>query len=79
MSEHKVVIDWKPYEDGRGVVNVTVNGTRVGGGGIGGEPEDNVRYRDYSWIEGTLSKLAKTLGASVEMTTSKSDDEDDDE
>jgi hypothetical protein len=44
---------------------VYVDGELIGDGNYGGEPEDNVRYRDYSWVEPLLEELAKRLGADV--------------
>lgn len=55
--------DWVEYE----TIDVRVNGRSVGGGTFGGEPEDNTRHRDYSWVDGTISNLANSLGANVEF------------
>lgn len=47
-------------------VMVYVNGEPLRTRGvIGGEPEDNLRYRDYKWIEQMLCELAAALGAQV--------------
>lgn len=53
--------DWRDFEE----VEVLVDGETVGIGWYGGEPEDNCRGRTYSWVEGLLVKLAKSLGADV--------------
>lgn len=56
---------WDSYASTR----VLVNGEPIGEGSYGGEPEDNMRGRDYSWVEPLLLKLAKTLGADAECVT----------
>lgn len=63
---------------------VYVDGEHIGGGGYGGEPEDNYRFRDYSWVENLLAELARKLGADVtvdvvEDADTDTDDDDDDE
>lgn len=37
-------------DDHATVVRVDADGTRTEVGWIGGEPEDNTHYRNYSWI-----------------------------
>ena len=54
--------DWATHE----ATKVYVDGELVIDGGYGGEPEDNTRYRDYSWVEAGIEALAKKLGAEVE-------------
>ena len=46
---------------------VYVDGEKIGEGYYGGEPEDNSRQRDYSWVENLLLELSKSLGAEVEI------------
>lgn len=46
---------------------VFVDENPVGFGSYGGEPEDNSRGRDYSWVEPLIKKLAIALGAEVEF------------
>jgi hypothetical protein len=46
---------------------ILVDGERVAFGNYGGEPEDNLRCRDYDWVEDAFVKLAKALGAEVEL------------
>lgn len=46
---------------------VYVNDKQIGEGTYGGEPEDNLRCRDYSWVEDLFATLAKSLGAEVEI------------
>jgi hypothetical protein len=48
-------------------VEVIVDGFLIGSGCYGGEPEDNSRGRDYSWVEPLLKALAEKLGAKVEF------------
>jgi hypothetical protein len=76
MPNAKVTIAVETFGeyDERASVVVSVDGKRVGGGGMGGEPEDNTRCRDWSWVEPTLEALAKALGADVELTETKSSD-----
>jgi len=46
---------------------VEIDGKEIGKGHYGGEPEDNTRGRDYKWVELLLEKIAKELGADVEI------------
>lgn len=46
-------------------LTVLVDGVDVGHGYYGGEPEDNTRGRDYSWVEEIISAVATKLGATV--------------
>lgn len=60
------------YEDTeRSAELVYVDGVLVAKGTYGGEPEDNKRYRTYSWVPNALSKLALALGADVVMSGSE--------
>jgi hypothetical protein len=74
----KVTIEREGDEDGyqRARLTVKVDGVTVGGGGIGGEPEDNCERRDYSWIRPLIARLSKALGAEVETVAVKSEDDD---
>lgn len=54
------------YDD-REKTQVLVGNEKVGEGSYGGEPEDNMRSRDYRWVEPLLKKLAEALGAEVEV------------
>lgn len=67
MSEPtlKIVIEDQgfPYT----YVNVLLDGTSIGGGGIGGEPEDATIGRDYSWIVPALKAVAESFGHPVEV------------
>jgi len=56
-------------ECGGADVSVSVNGRllfneRAGGG----EPEDNLYYRDWNWVVQGIKLLAAELGADVEIT-----------
>lgn len=53
--------DWESYQS----VEIYVNDELVSEGSYGGEPEDNSRYRDYSWVESAIAKVALKLGATV--------------
>lgn len=46
-------------------VEVYVDDEFVGRGFYGGEPEDNSRIIDYSWVEELIEKLSEKLGAEV--------------
>jgi hypothetical protein len=63
-------------DEGRARIRVEVDGVHVGGGSIGGEPEDNSIDRDYSWIEETIEALARKLGSQVEMVAGQKDADD---
>lgn len=54
-----------PYTESTKVI---VNGQLIGEGVYGGEPEDNIRSRDYKWVETTLVNLANALGSKVEFS-----------
>ena len=40
---------------------VYVDGKLIGEGDYGGEPEDNMRCRNYAWVENLLCKLVLAL------------------
>jgi len=44
-------------------------------GSYGGEPEDNTHYRDYNWVASAIAKVAKELGAEVELTATDLEEE----
>ncbi len=50
-------------------IQLEVNGVNIGSGTFGGEPEDNVECRTYSWVKELLAKLAKSLGAEVSFVS----------
>ena len=58
-------------------VQVLDGETDIGGGTIGGEPEDNCMVRDYRWIVPLLKKMAGHLGAEVEVVRCKSEKDED--
>lgn len=74
----KVRIEHEPEDfsrdHGRSHVSVSVDGVYVGGGSIGGEPEDNAEGRDYAWIRPLIESLSKALGADVETVTVKGEE-----
>jgi hypothetical protein len=43
----------------------------------GGQPEDNMRYRDYRWVEPLLKELAEKLGAKVTIVEENRGERDD--
>lgn len=49
----------------RSTIDVYVNDELVGTGFYGGEPEGNMRIRDYDWVEDVIARVAKKLGADV--------------
>ena len=55
---------WHHYSE---EVEVFIDGKSLGVEMYGGEPEDNCRGRDYSWVEPLLKQLAELLGAEVEI------------
>ena len=67
-TKKKVTIEHKVDADDftRTEVYVMVDGENVGGGLIGGEPEDAMELRDYDWIRPMIEALAVKLGAEVE-------------
>lgn len=46
-------------------IEVRLDDKVIATGNYGGEPEDNCRYRDYSWVETALTAVAESLGADV--------------
>jgi len=46
---------------------VQVDGKTIAFETYGGEPEDNSRCRDYSWVEPLIAKVATVCGAEVEI------------
>lgn len=64
-------------ENGVSGIRVEVDGENIGGGRIGGEPEDNCEYRDYSWIRPMVRALSLALGVKAEEEIIKEEDEDD--
>jgi hypothetical protein len=62
---------YRDFEETR----IYVDDKLIGSGSYGGEPEDNTRYRDYSWVEELFIKLAKELNAEVELKQIKETDE----
>jgi hypothetical protein len=65
---NKVEIRMTAQSFGHADLEVFLNGDRVAGGHIGGEPEDNSYYRDYGWIKRAIAAVARRLGAEVELT-----------
>ena len=53
-----------------------IDGEKIGEGYYGGEPEDNLRYRDYAWVPEIIEKIAKRLGADVETEQVQATEED---
>ncbi len=51
----------------REAVAVEIDGVLHGPFYYGGEPEDNCRSRQYSWVEDLLHKMATALGAEVKL------------
>lgn len=54
----------------------TLDGKRLFTGHYGGEPEDNSRDRDYSWVENAIKVVAAE--GEIEIEYEKLDIEDDD-
>lgn len=63
LQFHDRRCDWRESE----CLSIFVNEQLIACGNYGGEPEDNTRRRDYSWIEDALEMLAVSLGATVEV------------
>lgn len=61
----KIVVTENKYDPERASIEVFLDGKSLGWGGYGGEPEDNSRHRDYSWVEAILERVAEGLGAKV--------------
>lgn len=82
MAGEKVAIKVTQYGDNDYEpvgVSVSIAGEEIGGGGIGGEPEDNCMVRDYSWIVPTLKRLAERLGGEVSIERAKENPDADEE
>lgn len=60
-----VLIEIEQHDDGRAELRLFVDGESIDTGTFGGEPEDNVEYRDYAWVKTMLAKLATRLGANA--------------
>lgn len=56
-------------QDGEGHAEIRAceGETLLASGNVGGEPEDNLIYRDYKWIVPMLKTLGERLGAEVEV------------
>lgn len=65
---------WSQWADeGIDTVRVLVDGKEIGRGTYGGEPEDNTRSRQYSWVEPLLGKLSEELDATISYTQTEED------
>lgn len=66
-AKTNVVIEVEQFDDyrGRAELRLRVDGDLIDTGSFGGEPEDNLEYRDYAWVKGMLERLATRLGAHV--------------
>jgi hypothetical protein len=78
MPRHKVRIEQHtemgmdcPLES----TKVFVDNEYVGDGFYGGEPEDNTRDREYSWVQSLLCQLSTKLGAEVEVVHITTDED----
>lgn len=63
----------------RADMRVFLDGERLSGaeGTLGGgEPEDNIYYRDWSWVPLALENLAKALGATVSTAQREATEDD---
>jgi len=71
----KVEIRTLPHEDEYGdtpeEIEIYVDGEKIADGFFGGEPEDNIRCRDYAWVDKALKRLAEALGAEVSFVEMK--------
>ncbi len=70
MINKKVTIKSITLQDDYDISEMTVvevDGKEIGRGRYAGEPEDNFRFRDYSWVESLLEKLSKELGAEADI------------
>ena len=56
-----------PYDE----IVVWADDVFVGRGAFGGEPEDNLRCRDYDWVQPLIENLSQKLGAKVEVSNIK--------
>lgn len=72
--KHVTVRVKRCYEGGseRASLVVIVNGKELAcAGGFGGEPEDQIESRQYSWVKAVIAGVAKELGAEVEVHISQ--------
>jgi hypothetical protein len=77
MAAHRVEIRVRTDSELHSSIAVLVNGEQVGGGYVGGEPEDNSIHRDYAWIVPTMAALGKAIGADVSRDLKEVEDVDD--
>ena len=67
MVMKQVKINVKVDDEGYAEINIYVDKNLIANESIGGEPEDNSYFRDYSWVVPVLRTLAVELGAEVEF------------
>lgn len=67
MVMKQVKINVKVDDEGYAEINIYVDKKLIANESIGGEPEDNSYFRDYSWVVPVLRTLATELGAEVEF------------
>lgn len=51
-----------------------IDGVKIAEGSYGGQPEDNSKGRDYSWVQDAVEKIAQELGASIERQCKQVDE-----
>jgi hypothetical protein len=76
MATHRVEIRVRTDAE-HSSITVLVDGEQVGGGYVGGEPEDNLICRDYAWIVPMIAALGKAIGADVSQDLKEVEDVDD--
>ena len=52
-------------DEGCADIIICIDGTEEICESIGGEPEDNTYFRDYSWIVPSIKAICEKLGANV--------------
>ena len=63
---------WSYWEE----VEYYVNDEKVAEGFYGGEPEDNLRYRTYKWVDEAFKAVIEKLGVEVKFTRILKEEED---
>jgi hypothetical protein len=56
-------------------IEIYIDGEKITEGSFGGEPEDNMRGRTYSWVDGAIKQIAERLGAKVVFTNTSDKEE----
>jgi len=67
----KIKIKAITYKNGNAEIIGEYEGENIFQGFFGGEPEDNSRERDYSWVEDAIAVVAELGGIKIEYEESE--------